>query len=495
MAKKEINIRSINVQIIVSVFLCIILLSGYFVISSYNNSIDEEEKNVLKRLRAITNTIALQIDGDAHQAVFERYTEMDGINAIDQDSNYYRIHQVLADAYAANELNSAIYTAVYDEAAGYFLFGVTSDNTTYFRHTYTTFPQVVLDSYQVGGVVPNYEDAHGSWLSAFTPIQNSQGEVVAIVQSDLTFDDFIMSARKKLLTNILISVAVILIIGAVLLVSLQSVLKKDKIAKKELVHSKLVIEEKQRELLESITYAKRIQEAILPPRRIVERFLPDSFTLYKPKDIVAGDFYWVEPSIDGKKVLFAAADCTGHGVPGALVSVVCHNALNRAAREFKETDPGKLLDKAREIVIDTFEKSDEQVKDGMDIALCSLEGNTLQYAGAHNPLWIIRKDSDSIEEIKACKQPIGDFHQLTPYQTHEVQLHSGDTLYIFSDGFVDQFGGLKGKKLKTANFKKFLLSIQQETMAAQRKTVNDFFENWRGDLEQLDDVCVLGVRV
>ena len=278
------------------------------------------------------------------------------------------------------------------------------------------------------------------------------------------------------------------------------------------------IEQQHLEMTESITYAKRIQSAILPPDKIVKEYLKESFVLYKPKDIVAGDFYWMEsvaPTGKNKEsvVLFAAADCTGHGVPGAMVSVVCNNALNRSVREHGLTDPGEMLDKSREIVIEEFEKSEEEVKDGMDIALCSLEGNQLEYAGAHNPLWIIR-EGDIIEtkvdssrqtitkynnfnllEIKADKQPIGKFDHPVPYTTHSIELQKGDAIYIFSDGYVDQFGGEKGKKFKVNSFRELLLSIQDKGMEEQKIIIDETFESWRGGLEQIDDVCVIGVRI
>ncbi len=280
---------------------------------------------------------------------------------------------------------------------------------------------------------------------------------------------------------------------------------------KEINFQKQLVEEKNKEITDSIIYAKRIQAAILPPPKIVKQYLNESFILYKPKDIVAGDFYWMENT--GDAVLFAAADCTGHGVPGAMVSVVCNNGLNRSVREHGLTDPGKILDKTREIVIQEFEKSDEDVKDGMDIALCSLKFNVLnselnqsetkkiepqtvamlQYAGANNPLWIVR--NEEIIEIKADKQPIGKYDNLEPYTTHSVNLQKDDSIYIFSDGFADQFGGENGKKLKAANFKKLLLSIQKENMTKQKELLDDAFEQWKGELEQLDDVCIIGVRI
>jgi serine phosphatase RsbU (regulator of sigma subunit) len=251
------------------------------------------------------------------------------------------------------------------------------------------------------------------------------------------------------------------------------------------------LEEKNQEILDSINYAKRIQNAILPPMKLVKEYLSQSFILYKPKDIVARDFYWLEHTAG--KVLFAAADCTGHGVPGVMVSVVCNNGLNRAVREHGLTDPVQILDKTREIVVQEFEKSDEEVKDGMDIALCTIEGYNLQYAGANNPLWVIR--NGELFETIANKQPIGKFDNLQAYATHTFELQKGVSIYIFSDGYVDQFGGDKGKKFKTKAFRELLLSIQDKAMEEQKIFIDETFENWKGELEQLDDVCVIGVRI
>lgn len=258
-----------------------------------------------------------------------------------------------------------------------------------------------------------------------------------------------------------------------------------------------IVNQKNKEIVDSINYAKRIQTAILPAKKLISKHLSNSFILYKPKDIVAGDFYWFEPLKD--KLLIAAADCTGHGVPGAMVSVVCNNALNRSVREFGLNTPGKILDKTREIVLEEFIQSSSDVKDGMDLALCAINktenGVELEYAGAYNPLWIIRKDSTTIEEIKADKEPIGSFDALSSFNTHTIKLTEGDTFYIFTDGFADQFGGEKGKKLKPINFKNLLLSIVNEPLQTQVDKLNESFENWRGELEQVDDICVIGVRI
>ncbi len=267
---------------------------------------------------------------------------------------------------------------------------------------------------------------------------------------------------------------------------------------REMTHRKQ-IEEKSKEITDSIIYAKRIQQAILPPLSLFKETLPNSFVLYLPKDVVAGDFYWLEKTEEA--AYFAAADCTGHGVPGAMVSVVCNNALNRCVREYGLNSPGAILDKTRELVIQEFEKSEEEVRDGMDIALCMLKGNTLTYAGAHNPLWILRKGSNEIDVIKANKQPIGSFDYPEPYIDHTITVNKGDRIYIFSDGFADQFGGESthgakngGKKLKAANFKKMLLSLSDQKMTDQSEILKKGFEDWKGDIEQIDDVCVIGLE-
>ncbi len=258
------------------------------------------------------------------------------------------------------------------------------------------------------------------------------------------------------------------------------------------------------EIKASISYAKRIQQAILPSMNLIKKNLPQSFIYYKPKDIVAGDFYWMhllpEPNgwdVNGDVVLFAAADCTGHGVPGAMVSVVCHNALNQSVKEFGITEPNLILEKARDIVIDTFSESIENVQDGMDISICVLNTKTkeLNYAGANNPLWIIRNNSNSIEEYKADKYHIGKCDMMKSFTNHKIQLNEGDTIYIFSDGYPDQFGGAKGKKLKSKPFKDLLLSVHKEPIDTQKELLHQHFEKWKGTLEQVDDVCVIGVRI
>jgi serine phosphatase RsbU (regulator of sigma subunit) len=272
----------------------------------------------------------------------------------------------------------------------------------------------------------------------------------------------------------------------------------------QLLNMNELISEKNKEITDSINYAKHIQNAILPSQYFLKENFERSFILYKPKDIVAGDFYWMhvndQRSKDASKLIyFAAADCTGHGVPGAMLSVICSNALNRSVNEFGISDPGKILDKTSELVVETFgnrEKNEAlDIKDGMDISLCCInkETNQLFWSGANNPLWIIR--NNSIIEYKADKQPIGSIDMPKPFTTHTINLQKDDTVSIFTDGYADQFGGTKGKKFKYSQFKELLLKINDRSSDEQLSLIDSQLESWKGNLEQVDDILIIGVQI
>lgn len=273
---------------------------------------------------------------------------------------------------------------------------------------------------------------------------------------------------------------------------------------------KEIVEERNRSISDSINYAKRLQTAILPTAEEVNLQLPNSFLFFRPKDVVSGDFHWFEAKEEA--IYIAAADCTGHGVPGAMVSVVCSNAMNQAVNEFGLTSPASILDKTRELVIQRFQKSGEVVVDGMDIVFCALakDKRSVVFAGANNPLWIVRRNQNidrksydvategsefSLIEIKGDKQPVGQYARMEPFKEQRVDLFPGDSIYMSTDGFADQFGGEHGKKFKYAAFREVLVAIQNLTMSEQRNYLEQSFENWRGNLEQVDDVCVIGFSV
>jgi serine phosphatase RsbU (regulator of sigma subunit) len=257
----------------------------------------------------------------------------------------------------------------------------------------------------------------------------------------------------------------------------------------EISRQNLSLSAKNEEIIHSITYAKRLQDAILPSPRLLEAVFNKSAILYMPKDIVSGDFYWVEAT--KTHTYFAVADCTGHGVPGALVSVVGHNALNRCVNEMNMSNPGKILDRLKDLVEKAF--SNSEVNDGMDICLCVWDNHeTLYFAGAFNPLYLIR--NKELIEIKGNKQPIGKFITEDPFTSHKIELQKGDCLFLFSDGYADQFGGERGKKLKYSGFKQYLFDALGQTDEALDEMLERRFLEWKGDEEQVDDVCVMYVQ-
>ena len=293
---------------------------------------------------------------------------------------------------------------------------------------------------------------------------------------------------------------------------------EEKVVKRteEVVQQSQELELKNKDIIDSITYAKRIQDAILPTGEMFTNQLSQTFILFKPKDIVSGDFYWLAQK--NNKSLFAAVDCTGHGVPGAFMSIVGYNLLDKIVGEYGTTEPHIILDELNKGVSDALRQGvdSDTIKDGMDISLCTFDKQTgiLEYSGAYNPLYIISDkkleviDGADIEpnmtdenglmlyEVKANRFPIGSYSEgNNEFSKHSFKLNKGDSVYLFSDGYADQFGGEKGKKFRYKQFKQLLLSVNSNSMEEQYKILDDSFMNWRGDLEQIDDVIVIGSRL
>jgi serine phosphatase RsbU (regulator of sigma subunit) len=247
-------------------------------------------------------------------------------------------------------------------------------------------------------------------------------------------------------------------------------------------------------ITDSIHYALRIQTALLPSLELFSEKL-DHFVLYKPRDIVSGDFYWVAEI--GPQIMIISADCTGHGVPGAFMSMLGVSFLNEIILNKGIHQPDRVINTLREEVIHALKQkeTDSEIKDGMDICVCLLDPQkrTMQFAGALSPLWILSKGE--LTEIKGDKMPVAIHDNMKPFTNHWIDLKQGDTFYIFSDGFVDQFGGPNQKKYLSKNFKITLADIQSKSMYEQGAELDRIFEEWRKDVEQIDDVTVIGVRV
>lgn len=298
---------------------------------------------------------------------------------------------------------------------------------------------------------------------------------------------------KQAHRNVYLLVTCLIIIIAVVAIKLLLLNRK---TNRVLKQKNEVIEEKNKNITDSINYAKRLQNAILPAKETIRSILPEHFLLYQPKDIVSGDFYWV--SDHDHKFMVAAIDCTGHGVPGALMSIVGYNAIAQTVNELNITKPDDVLISMNAIIkkiLHQDAKSD--IRDGMDMALCTFDrkSNTLEYSGANNPIYIVSDGKMSV--VKASKLTIGSIQEEVNYlpEHHSVSLKKGDCFYIFSDGYADQFGGKDNKKFKTSRMQELLLSINGEAMHQQEKIIHKTFSDWKGNNEQVDDVLVIGIRV
>jgi phosphoserine phosphatase RsbU/P len=258
---------------------------------------------------------------------------------------------------------------------------------------------------------------------------------------------------------------------------------------------KKILEEKNQEITDSINYAKKIQSALIPSEEVFNSFFKESFVLFKPKDIVSGDFYWVTKKEDW--IYYVTGDCTGHGVPGGFMTMLGISFLDEIINEKNVTEPADILNILRDRIIYTLKQNGTagENKDGMDLVLCCLhvQSKILKYAAANNSLYLSR-NNDFIE-YKADKQPCGFHHDLKPFTQHTLALNEGDCIYTFTDGFADQFGGPRGKKFKYKKLENLTLGLQQKSLSSQRAALEKAFSEWKGSLEQIDDVCVVGVKI
>ena len=265
----------------------------------------------------------------------------------------------------------------------------------------------------------------------------------------------------------------------------------------EIEKQKIVLEDKNLKITDSINYAQRIQQAILPSQEMISAILPNSFIFFKPKDIVSGDFYWAH-AIDKHQILFAAVDCTGHGVPGAFMSIMGYNLLEQIVKENKIYQPALILSELSKLVVNSLKQTDAigSVKEGMDIALCKIDYKNLEleYAGAHNSLNLIR--NGVLTETKANQRSIGiSITSAVQFRNHKIKLEKGDCVYIFSDGYADQFGGKLNQKFFYQPFRELLVDIHQLSMEEQRLKLEKTISEWKGEREQTDDMLVIGVKI
>ena len=315
------------------------------------------------------------------------------------------------------------------------------------------------------------------------------------LNSPLTVDEFLISGGLLILTVAIFCIFLIRTRYNLTVNEIRSRLQLEK-SKHIIEEERNVIQKKNREITDSLNYASRIQKAVIPAEDEFKKPFAESFVLFKPRDIVSGDFYWIT-EIDNK-VYYATADCTGHGVPGGFVTMLGLSFLEEIFQILKVKQPDEALNVLREKIINSSKTSQENSQDGMDITLCCFDKNTkmLTYAAANNSFFVLR--DDKIIEMKADKQPCGLFFRSKPFTINSFQLNKDDCVYTFTDGYADQFGGPgggEGKKYMYKKFEKILLKNHKKEFTLQKQLLETEIDEWRGDLDQVDDMLVIGVKI
>ena len=352
--------KRLGFQLLLVISSGLVFLASYFIISDYNKTIELSREDAMEQLETVAKTISLNLDGNQHDYLMQAFNSKDAIKRSDENEIYLYIHRYLRKVQLANGIETDIYTLFYDSTqldknSTPFYFGITSGEVPYFRHPYINYPAELEKNYKTGGRIPVYTDEHGSWLSYIAPIRDKNKKVVAVVQVDKQFDEFIASSRKQAIKGVWISLLIFFLIGSLLVFIVRKIVMIDELKsiRLERMHERVTMQHK--DITDSINYSERIQKAIVPNSEAIQNLLPNSFLFYKAKDVISGDFPWIH-DCSGGYVYIAAVDCTGHGVPGSMLSFIGYFLLNGIIRRRSSPEPAHILDELCEDVIITLKQ-------------------------------------------------------------------------------------------------------------------------------------------
>ena len=483
--------KQLGRQLILVLILGLLSITTFNIITSYYSTKGTLQKDILAKLHAIPRTTSLEIDGDMHESLINDHPVIDSLKIV-TCKEYSRINNTLTDVYTLfiEEGDSTV------GRADSLRMGVVSGQKFYFRNTYDSHPDELLNNFNTGGIVTEYEDKYGMWLSAFSPIENSAGQTVAVVQVDQRVDDFLDRVWQEAVRNAIISFLIITVIAIIMIFFIQKMVASDKKKTETIERTSNMLKAQNLKITNSINYAQRIQDSIIPKECELKKYFEKSFIYFIPKDTVSGDFPWVYKS--PSTINFAAVDCTGHGVPGAMVSFVGYFLLRKIIEMSPDDQSNLLIDKLHKEVTTTLQqdKNSDHNNDGMDAAFCKVDKEqlTLCFSGAHRPLYLVRKGE--LKEYKGAKRGVGGIQYddtNREFEGHSIQLEKGDRIFIFSDGYADQFGGPKNKKIGPKRLRA-TLSLDLPMSEIKQKLDTEFY-SWKGDIDQTNDVLIIGVEI
>jgi len=481
----------------------LLLICVFFIATTFITMRNRLETDVLSRLESIARTVSLNIDGDTHQRITVKYGDKKSKDGLETDEDFISIHKILKETKEINKLETDIYTLIYDRAhekvgTEAIKMGILSSDKQYFLDDYVTHPESLKSNFNVGGVITGYKTDSGDWLSAFAPIKNSKGETVAVVQVDEKFNVFLAEVRSDVIMNGLVSFIIISVIASLMFYLINKLIRLDQVKSDELKHTHKLLSEQNKKITDSINYAQRIQNSIVTSEQELESHFPESFIYWKAKDVVSGDFTWTFK--DGDNIYIAVIDCTGHGVPGAMMSFIGYFLLNQILTSKKNILTGEILDFLHQGVVTTLKQEEKNISqnDGMDVAFCkiNLSKKKLWFSGAHRPLYLVNNENE-LKEFKGTRKSIGGTHYDKlgrDFETIEVDIEENDSFYFFSDGYPDQTGGAEGRKYGSKKVRELIKKIGNNPMEDVKPVIESEFNIWKKEENQLDDVLFIGIR-
>lgn len=494
--------KQLGKQLILILIIGLISIATFNIITDYYATKKNIESDVLDKLHAIARTSSLAIDGSNHELLIKKFPKIQDSTLAHSDPEFRKIVNVLTKIKNVNNLETNIYTLFFDKdslsvgSLGHISFGVFSGQNQYFREKYEIHPELLRENFNKGGILPEYKTASGVWLSAFSPILDRKGQTVAVIQVDQRVDLFLDKVRKKSLISALISLSIISLVSFIMIFFVKKMVKNDKKKTQTIEITSNELKAQNIKITDSINYAQRIQNSIIPQEKELQQHYEKSFILFKPKDIVSGDFPWVYRSKNS--LYFSALDCTGHGVPGAMMSFVGYFLLEKIIQKNPNERSCDLIQRLHKQVNTTLKQdiNSNHNHDGMDGAMCKIiqETNTLCFSGAHRPLYLVR--NGELEIFKGARRGIGgtQYEDSNRSFSHKlIPLEEKDRLFIFSDGYVDQFGGPEQRKLGAKKLQSIL--CQNLPMNEIKQSLNLELIKWKGQTDQTDDILVMGVQI
>ena len=455
----------------------------------HNGRVKDLRHEAFARLGGITGTLGAQFDGGRVTRLLGKYDSRGMLISNMQDAWYYVLHNDLQKAAAANGLEEPLRLVAYDRAHNELIIVATSGERPALRDAFAPPSAAAMTAYLRADRIDPERGVWGGEVAAFDVVRDRRGRVTALVHASEPLAGLLATARARLWRDIGLAAALLTLIGAFLLRSVGRIVERE-----EAAHGRL--KKRHEGITDSIAYAGKIQGALVPDARVYAEMFPDHFVLNRPKDTVSGDFHWYH-RIGEDACFVAAAVCTGHGLPGAMMAAIGCSLLNEIVAMHPHKDPAELLTLLNVRMVSTLHQSGRRMGagDGMDVALCRIDRkkHELLFAGAFRPLYWMHDGQLSV--INGDRKPVGGSQHgdHRTFTVHRVAYHEGDRIYLFSDGYVDQFGGPERKRFMSARFNQMLAENQHLPMAMQADLLERAFLDWKGGNEQVDDVCVLGI--